>query len=73
MKDECPYKWWKLNESSFKLLAPVATKWLGCLASSVPRERVFSSSGNTISHKWASLSNEVVKDLMFFVAIVKIK
>ncbi|MCP4255392.1 MAG: hAT transposon family protein, partial [Candidatus Scalindua sp.] len=38
-KDKCPYKWWKHHESSFKLLAPVARKWLGCFASSVPCER----------------------------------
>ncbi|MCP4237537.1 MAG: hypothetical protein GY770_28820 [Aestuariibacter sp.] len=28
-KDKCPYKWWKHHQSSFKLLAPVARKWLG--------------------------------------------
>ncbi len=64
-KDKCPYKWWKHHQSSFKLLAPVARKWLGCLASSVPCERAFSSSGNTIAHKRASLSDELVRDLVF--------
>ncbi len=64
-KAKCPYKWWKHHQSSFQLLAPVARKWLGCLASSVPCERAFSSSGNRIAHKRASLSDELVRDLVF--------
>ncbi len=64
-KDKCPYKWWEHHQSSLKLLVPVARKWLGCLASSIPCERAFPSSGNTITHKWASLSNELVRDLVF--------
>ncbi len=49
-KDECPGKWRKHHQSSFKLSAPVERQWLGCLASSVPCERAFSSSGSTITH-----------------------
>ncbi len=52
-KDKCPYKWWKHHQSSFKFLAPVRRKWLGYLASLVPCERAFSSSGNKITHKRA--------------------
>ncbi len=63
-KGKCPYKWWKHHQSSFKLLAPVTRKWLGCLANSVPCERAFSSSGNTITNKRASLSDELVRDLV---------
>jgi hypothetical protein len=61
----CPLQWWKENKSSFKLLAPVARKWLGCLASSVPSERAFSSAGNTVSAKRASLGDDMVRDLVF--------
>ncbi len=64
-KDKCPYKWWKHHQSLFKLLASVAKKWLRYLASSVPCFRAFSSSGNTITHKRASLSDELVRDLVF--------
>ncbi len=64
-KDKCPYYWWKYHQSSFKLLAPGARKWLGCLASSVPFERAFSSSGNAIAHKRGSLSDELVRGLAF--------
>jgi hypothetical protein len=31
-KSKCPLQWWKENKSAFNLLAPVARKWLGCLA-----------------------------------------
>ena len=48
-KNKCPLGWWKHHWHSFKLLAPVARKWLGCLSSSVPSERAFSSSGNTVT------------------------
>ncbi len=66
MKDECPYKWWKLHQSSFNPLVPVETKWLGYLAGSVPCERPFSSSGNRIAHKRASLSDELVRGVVAF-------
>ncbi len=40
-------------------------KWLGYLASSGPGERAFSSLENTVAHKRASLSGELVRDLGF--------
>lgn len=64
-KSKCPLQWWKENKSAFKLLAPVARKWLGCLASSVPSERAFSSAGNTVTAKRASLGDDMVRDLVF--------
>jgi hypothetical protein len=40
-KSKCPLQWWKENKSAFKLLTPVARKWLSCIASSVPMNRLF--------------------------------
>ena len=62
---QCPLEWWKYNQNALKLLAPVARKWLGCLASSVPSERAFSSAGNIVLAKRASLGDDMVRDLVF--------
>ena len=64
-KMQCPKGWWKANHGPFKLLSPVARKWLGCLCSSVPSERAFSTSGNTITVKRSSLSDSMVRDIVF--------
>ncbi len=40
-KDKCSYKWSKHHQGSFKLVAPVARKWVWCLASSLPSIRGF--------------------------------
>ncbi len=72
-KDKCPYKGRKHHQSSFKLLATVARKWLGCLASLVPCERALCSSGNTITHERAFLSDKLVRDLVLYMTIAKIK
>lgn len=64
-RDKCPRMWWKANQGPFKLLAPVARKWLGCLCSSVSSERAFSTSGNTVTNKRASLSDNMVQDIVF--------
>ncbi len=64
-REKCPRSWWKVNQGPFKLLAPVARKWLGCLCSSVLSERAFSTSGNTVTNKRASLSDTMVQDIVF--------
>jgi hypothetical protein len=64
-KAKCPFQWCKESKSAFKLLAPVARKWLCCSASSVPSERAFSSAGNNVTAKRASLGDDMVRDLAF--------
>jgi hypothetical protein len=41
--------WWKKHRSDFPTIAQLAKKWLGCIATSVPSERAFSTAGNTIT------------------------
>ena len=48
-------RWWNRHRAQLKRLSPVARKWLGCVASSVPSERAFSSSGNTVTSQRAAL------------------
>jgi hypothetical protein len=60
-----PLRWWKRHYLKFPLLAPVARKWLGCLCSSVPSERAFSTSGNTVTVRRARLGDELVRDIVF--------
>ncbi len=64
VKGKYPYNWWTHHQSSFKLLTPVETNWLGCLGSSAPCERSCSSSGNTIAHTRAYLGDELVRGLV---------
>ena len=64
-KKKCPLLWWRKQSITLKLLAPVARKWLGCIASSVPSERAFSSAGNTVTAKRASLGDDMVRDILF--------
>ena len=61
----CPLAWWKSNCHSFPKLSIVARKWLGCLASSVPSERLFSVSGNIVTPKRATLADSTIRDLVF--------
>ncbi|EGZ18593.1 hypothetical protein PHYSODRAFT_315274 [Phytophthora sojae] len=46
-------------------LSRLARKWLGAVATSVPSERAFSTSGNIITAKRSSLTPELVRDLVF--------
>ena len=60
-RDTEPMEWWHLNKHHFKL----AQKLLCIPATSVPPERLFSSAGNTVNKKWASLSPSNVDMLLF--------
>jgi hypothetical protein len=64
-RDTQPNDWWRLNGRRVPMLAELARKWLGCVGTSVPSERVFSTSGNIVSVKRCSLTPEMVEDLAF--------
>ncbi|RLN96681.1 hypothetical protein BBJ28_00026154 [Nothophytophthora sp. Chile5] len=60
-----PLTWWRDNQRSFQHIAPLARKWLGCIATSVPSERAFSTAGNTITKRRSALKASTVRDLIF--------
>lgn len=61
-----PLEWWtKDRRNKYPILASLARKWLGCIATSVPSERAFSKSGNVVTTKRCSLDPETVRDIMF--------
>ncbi|EGZ18209.1 hypothetical protein PHYSODRAFT_497967 [Phytophthora sojae] len=57
--------WWKQNHSKFPTIAVLARKWLGCIATSVPSERAFSTVGNTVTKRRCSLKASTVRDMVF--------
>lgn len=46
--DADPLEWWRVRGGSYPYQAQLARHWLGCVATSVPSERAFSSAGNTV-------------------------
>ena len=62
---EDPLLWWRLNEHRFKTLSILARRLLCIPATSVPCERLFSSAGNIVNKKRASLHPENVDCLCF--------
>lgn len=60
-----PFTWWKANGDDYPNLRRLARKWLGTVATSVPSERAFSTSGNVITVKRSSLKATMVRDLVF--------
>ncbi|EGZ11392.1 hypothetical protein PHYSODRAFT_412203, partial [Phytophthora sojae] len=60
-----PFWWWKVNGDNYPNLRKLARKWLGAVATSVPSERAFSTSGNIITVKRSSLKPTMVRDLVF--------
>lgn len=58
-------KWWRENGSDFPLLAPIARKYFGMVATSVPSERCFSWAGNIITARRNRLSSSNLRDLIF--------
>jgi hypothetical protein len=65
LDDDDPFIWWRVHEKRFPVLAIVACKWLGCVATSVPSERAFSTSGNIVTARRCSLAPSLVRDLVF--------
>eukprot|EP00644_Phytophthora_capsici_P002977 jgi/Phyca11/102671/e_gw1.7.934.1 len=63
--DVNPFTWWKANGDDYPNLRRLARKWLGTVATSVPSERAFSTSGNVITVKRSSLKAAMVRDLVF--------
>lgn len=53
--DENPLIWWKSHQNSFPKLKSLARKFLAFQGTSVPSERVFSTSGNVITKHRSSL------------------
>lgn len=60
-----PFTWWAGNRGAYTQLSLLARKWLGAVATSVPPECAFSSSGNIITAKRSTLTPELVQDLVF--------
>jgi hypothetical protein len=56
--------WWKNHEQDYPVLANMARDYLAVQASSVPSERVFSSSGLFISDRRTRLSNDTIQASM---------
>ncbi|TYZ67640.1 hypothetical protein PybrP1_012761 [[Pythium] brassicae (nom. inval.)] len=67
-----PLQWWSVNSKRFLVLARLARKWLGCIPTSVPSERAFSTSGNMVSAR-CELTPEIVRDLIFPAEIPQLK
>lgn len=57
--------WWEKNHVDLPILSPLARKWMGCIASSVPPERAFSTAGNTITKRRGALKPDTVRDIIF--------
>ena len=60
-----PLKWWKANESRFLILSKLAKRLLCIPATSVPAERIFSTSGLIVNNQRASLKPENLDMLVF--------
>lgn len=60
-----PFDWWRVNQHKYPNLSRLARKWLGVVATSVPSERAFSTSGNVVTVKRSSLAPDMVRDLVF--------
>lgn len=63
---ECnPLEWWRANANRYPILAELARKWLCCVATSVPSERAFSTSGLVVTAKRCSLAPSSVRNNVF--------
>jgi zinc finger BED domain-containing protein 1 (E3 SUMO-protein ligase ZBED1) len=60
---QLPLDWWRENAYRFPSVSLLAKKWLACPATSVPSERAFSTAGNIVTVKRASLTAGMVENL----------
>ena len=64
-RHEDPIKWWfNVGKTQFPMLFAGAQKYQCMTATSVPSERVFSTAGNVITKKRASLGTQLVNELV---------
>ena len=63
-KDDDILKWWKFYSEGFPILSSVARAILAIPASSAKSERVFSTSGNTVTTNGTNLDPDKVEDLV---------
>jgi hypothetical protein len=63
-----PLEWWMKYGTLFPRMRKLARKWLVCVATSVPSERAFSSSGYVVSARRSRLAPKFVEDLLMFIA-----
>uniref|UniRef100_A0A0A1XSV1 Zinc finger BED domain-containing protein 1 n=1 Tax=Zeugodacus cucurbitae TaxID=28588 RepID=A0A0A1XSV1_ZEUCU len=70
-RTEDTLQWWKKNTNKYPYLSLIAREKLGCLASCVPCERLFSSAGMIISERRTLLEDEKAKMLIFLNANIK--
>jgi hypothetical protein len=69
-----PIRWWDTNDitNSFPILAKIALKYLGSMATSVPSERLFSKAGQIVTQQRNRLKGKRVSQVLFFQSIDKI-
>jgi len=63
-RQQCPLQWWKTNSARYRLLVPLAIKYLCIPGSSTPSERTFSVAGLTLNRLRSALSPEHVNMLV---------
>ena len=63
--DSNPLTWWKSRESAYPLMCKLVKAVHCFVATSVPAERLFSSSGNVISNNRSCLTPEHADQLIF--------
>ena len=63
--DSDPFKWWSKNATSYPKLSKLARRLLCIPGTEVPSERVFSTAGNVVTKKRASLHHDSVDKLVF--------
>ncbi|EGZ09375.1 hypothetical protein PHYSODRAFT_564085 [Phytophthora sojae] len=64
-RDQNPLTWWSVNGHKYPSLKLLARKWLGCVATSVPSERAFSTAGNVVTAKRCQMDPDLVRDIVF--------
>lgn len=56
VSDTDPFQWWRVHKNVYSNMSNLARKWLGTVATSVPSERAFSTSGNVVTLKRSALT-----------------